>query len=112
MTEARFQAKLLKALRAHPALKDGVVVKLNDRFTKGLPDVMISILGRTTFLELKVGQNMPSKIQHWFLGRLSPSFVVTALKEEVAVREYITDKLFFADFNDAVEEIVRRCINA
>lgn len=114
MTEARFQSKLLKALRQHPALKDGVVVKLNDRFTRGLPDVMVSICGVTTFFELKVSPNIPSKIQHYFLGKLAPrAFVVTRLRNgDVTLHHYMATNQVITGFNDAVIEIVRRCIDA
>lgn len=71
--EATFQSKLLRALRSHAALKDAVVLKLNaDATTKGIPDVMISLRGVTTFFELKCEPNEATKIQVWYLKRLAP----------------------------------------
>lgn len=82
MTEARFQAKLLTALRQHPALREAVIWKLSDRFTRGIPDVFVSMDGVTRFFELKVWPNRPTKIQRYWLERLGTerAYVVTLLR--------------------------------
>lgn len=104
MTESAFTSKLLKALRAHPALRDAVIWKLNDRTTKGIPDVCIVLRGVTTWFELKVWPNRPTKIQWHYLEKLQRSYVVTRLRSgSIAIDQ---GKLFGADFDVAVETIV------
>jgi len=70
MTESQFQAKLLKALRDHPALKDAVIFKHSDRFNGGIPDISVTVKGVTTWIELKVYPNKLSKLQEYYLRRL------------------------------------------
>jgi len=77
MTEARFQAKLLKELRKHPALKEAVIFKHSDRFNGGVPDISITIGAQTTWLELKVYPNKPDKLQQFYLNRMQRSHVLT-----------------------------------
>src|SRR5277367_2980059 len=80
MTENQFQAILLSRLRKHSDLKEAVIWKLSDRFTRGIPDVLISLRGVTTYFELKVWPNGPTKIQAHYLKMLSPrGHVVTRL---------------------------------
>lgn len=111
MTEARFQSRLLKSLRQHPVLKDGIVVKLSDRFTSGLPDVMVSTVtleyGRyvTTFFELKVWPNKMTKIQRYYFNRMKAHLVTLYKNGDIFVGEFV------GNFPQAVEEIVRRCVN-
>lgn len=108
MTESAFTRKLLRALRSHAALKEGIVWKLNDNFTKGIPDVLIYLHGFTTFLELKVWPNTPTKIQAYYLRKLIlRAHIVTLLKDKTIVFDYHFSRIF--DFNECVEEIVRIC---
>jgi hypothetical protein len=107
MTESQFQAKLLKALRQHAALKYAVIWKTSDRFTRGIPDVLISLNGVCTWLELKVWPNAPTKIQAYFIKRLVRAHVVTLLKNGTIIFDYRFSEMY--DFDLAVREIVRRC---
>lgn len=108
MKEAVFQAKLLRALRGNPVLKEAVIWKLNDNYTKGIPDVLISLRGVTTFFELKCWPNMPTKIQAYYLGRLKPrSYVVTRLLSgQIVIAHHFSYPL---TFGSAVVEIGRLC---
>lgn len=114
MTESQFQAKLLRALRAHPAMKDAVIVKLNDRFTRGLPDVMISLRGKTTFFELKKWPESPTKIQAYFLERMAPCSWVLTFDRGMATFMYSGAKgnqfiLRNNDFHETLRAVIVRC---
>jgi hypothetical protein len=52
MTESQFTQRLLRAFRRR--MPGAVVVKLNDRFTAGLPDFYIVHNGHTTWWEVKL----------------------------------------------------------
>ena len=52
MTEASVTQDLLKHLKAN--LPGAVVLKICDRFTKGIPDVVVTWRGYTTWLEIKL----------------------------------------------------------
>lgn len=108
MTESAFTRKLLKALRSNVTLRSGIVWKLNDNFTKGIPDVLIYWNGFTTYFELKVWPNTPSKIQAYYLKKLAPrAHVVTLLKSNEIVFDYHFSCTF--DFNECVREIAWKC---
>lgn len=109
MREAAFTRKLLRALRSHIALRDAVIWKLNDNYTKGIPDVLISLKGVTTFFELKCWPNGPTKIQAYYLKRLLPrAHVVTRLLSGQIVVGYHFSYPF--EFKEAVENIVKLCL--
>ena len=108
MQESKFTQKLLKALRSHPRLHSAVIFKHNDRSTRGIPDFSISIGVRTLWFEVKVGKNNPTKIQAYFLKKLSTGAVL--LRNSGAIT-WFTDNEYF-EFAELVEIIVRRCINA
>lgn len=71
MTESQFQAKLLRALREHPALRDwqDTIWKVSDRFGGGRPDLQIFNGKNTNYFELKVWPKVPTKIQSFFLRK-------------------------------------------
>ena len=71
MTESQFTSKLLKALRAHPALREvAVVVKHCNPYHRGVPDFSVSIGPRTLWVEVKEKGEKPEKIQDWHLQRM------------------------------------------
>jgi hypothetical protein len=112
--EAAFQSKLLKALRSHPALRDAVIVKLNDRFTRGLPDIMICLHGVTTFFELKKWPETPTKIQSYFLQRMAPNSWVLTFDRGMATFMYSGAKgnqfiLRNESLAQTVSAVVARC---
>jgi len=107
MTEAQFQSKLLKALRSHPALKDAVIWKMNDRYTKGIPDILVFCNDTTTFLEVKIWPNKPTKIQQYYLDKLRPaSYTITRLRNgDITVQPWSYARIF------KLEEIADLCTN-
>jgi hypothetical protein len=116
MTESQFQSKLLARLRKHPSLKDAVIWKLSDRFTGGIPDVLISLKGVTTFFELKRWPNQPTKIQKFYLQKLAPrSWVIVAgSKGDSIMYSGARGNQFLLrneDFEDTVQAVVVRCSN-
>jgi hypothetical protein len=110
LKEAMFTAKLLRVLRAHAALRDAVIWKLNDRTTRGIPDFVVTTQeGRTTWWEVKMYPNYPTKIQAYFLNRLRFSWCIYAHTRS-GVK--IPPSVSIFTFDEAVEEVVRRCVNA
>jgi|SRR6266850_4298758 len=114
MTESTFCRKLLRALRSHAALRGAVIWKLNDRTTSGIPDFVVTTReGRTTWWEVKVAPNDLTKIQHYYLAKLRFSWAVMFLKSgSVTIRPQGVPVNHFWGFVAAVEEIVRRCVDA
>ena len=106
MIEGGFQGKLLKALREHPVLKRGVIWKISDRSTRGIPDVLINVNGETTFLEIKVWPEKQTKIQKYFFKRLQPHAHLVSFGASGVID---LDGAVF-DFELLVEEIVKRCV--
>jgi hypothetical protein len=74
MREAHFQSKLLRALRQR--MPEAVIWKLSDRWTCGVPDVMVSLRGVVTWFELKTQSNDVTRIQAEWLKRLVRGHVV------------------------------------
>ena len=113
MTESQFQGRLLRALRAHPSLKDAVIFKHSDRFSSGVPDFSVTVGCRTTWWEVKVAPNKTTKIQSWFLAKLGAcAFVVKSSSDGRWVEWFNAFEERGTSFNFAVEFIVQRCINA
>lgn len=81
MLEGAFTSKLLKKLRTHPILKDAVIYKHSDYFTKGVPDFSITWqpAALTTWWEVKISPNTLTQIQKWYLDHLRPvAYLITA----------------------------------
>jgi len=114
VTESRFAAKLLSALRQHPALKDAVIWKLSDRTTRGIPDFVVTTReGHTTWWEVKVAPNKLAKIQSYYLTKLRYSWCVILLKHNsvtIQPQGMPVNTSYF--FGAAVELIVQRCRDA
>ena len=53
MTERDFVEKIQTAIKAEPALRGAVTFKLAETLTSGIPDLSITVLGRTIWLEVK-----------------------------------------------------------
>ena len=105
-TESQFTARLLRALRAHPALRDAVIWKHNDRTTRGIPDFSMTINGRTTWWEIKVGDNRLTKIQKYFIERLQPVAFVVRCK--CGSLHFLNETAPSMDFGFLVDQIVSR----
>ena len=113
MTESQFQAKLRAALQA--AMRDSVILKISDRFTAGIPDLMISTpQPLVTWLELKVGKNELTRIQYETLKRLKRGYVVKPYRGKYFIRhigQWYEDLTKFDSFAGLIAEIVRICRN-
>jgi len=113
MTESFFTRKLLKALRSHPALLDAVIWKHNDASTGGIPDFSVSIGKITMWGEVKRYPNKPTKLQWNSIGRLgSGCLLITDHRNGLIGLWQPTKAAATFNFDDLVEEIVRRCVNA
>lgn len=112
MTESAFTRKLLRALRGHAALRGAVIWKLNDRTTGGIPDILVQESeGHTTFWEVKIAPNGCTKLQKYYLDRLRFSWVVVASADGRTCFLSPSD-MTPGTFEELVEEIVRRCVDA
>jgi hypothetical protein len=115
MLEAAFTAKLLKALRTHPGLiRDAVIWKHADPYSKGIPDFSISIGQKTIWFEVKVWPNRPTKLQSYYLSRLKAGGkLIMALSSGGKViiafssGRFVGFNGYWHTFSGLVEEIVR-----
>jgi len=111
MTESQFQSRLLKALRSHPALKDAVIFKHSDRFSRGIPDFSVTVNARTTWWEVKVAPGKTTKIQSWFLAKLGAcAFVIKASSDGRWVEIFNATYGRGTQFASAIEEIVEQAV--
>jgi hypothetical protein len=68
--------KLLKRLRI--IMSDATIFKLNDYYSSGIPDFIITINSLSTWFEIKVHPNKPTQLQAYYLERLKPrAFLIT-----------------------------------
>lgn len=74
MTESKFTHELMADLRG---LTGGHVLKHCDRFTGGIPDLSVTVHGLTTWIEVKVDEYKPTKLQLWNIRQLQQAIVVT-----------------------------------
>lgn len=109
MRESEFTQRLLKALRAHPAMKDAVIFKHNDRSTRGIPDFSISIGMKTLWVEVKKHGNSPTKIQSYFISKLRDGCLIIVHRIDiVSIQQQGSFELYRPE--EAVESIVRRMV--
>lgn len=66
--EAELQNKIIKALKKHQP--DVKVIKIHDKYTSGISDLIICHRGKFVAIELKVGNNKPTKLQELFLMQI------------------------------------------
>ncbi len=114
MLEGEFTRRLVRALRAHPALAEAVVWRHIDRFTAGEPDISVSIGKHTEHFELKVHPNKPTKLQSYYLKRLGAGgHLVTVAKDLHWARLDDADSHCQKQraFNWLISNIVRICVN-
>lgn len=113
--EAKFQAKLLKALRAHPALKDAVIWKHIDMRNGGIPDLTVTVNGITTWLEIKVYPNKLSSLQEYYIKKIGfrrARVVRFGRHGEVDITdEQGIYQRFVDDFRMAVNTLAIICVN-
>lgn len=111
MKESQFQSKLLPALRR--IMPQAIVVKFNDRFTSGIPDVMVSLKGMVTWFELKTDHNPVTVLQRETMKRLVRAYEVRAIGNKfVVMQSSWSDAQHWLDtFNELVAEMVRICRN-
>ena len=103
MLEGKFTQKLLKALRSAPELHEAVIWKHSDWITAGVPDFSVTINGLTTWFEVKVAPNVPTKLQAYYLEKLQPrAYLVTVSKFGTVMIHDVATR----DMEDAVNLIV------
>jgi hypothetical protein len=113
MREAEFQRKLIKALKAHPAMREAVIWKIADRFGGGRPDLQIINQGRTTYYELKKPNEKPTKLQQYYLDRIGESAAwikPTATGEGFLFFWARESHTYAQSFDECVEIIVKRAL--
>ena len=71
LSETRLKQKVLAFLKAE--YPQAWVYKAADRWTSGIPDLLLCVDGRFMGIELKVGNNQPTKIQKYVIERIRAS---------------------------------------
>ena len=91
MNESQLTRKILKAIKIHHP--DVWVYKTNDRFTSGIPDLIMCINGCFCAVELKSPQiknSMPNKIQAFVLNNIDRADGATSICNSwIEVDEFI-----------------------
>ena len=67
MTESQLTRKVMLWLRRDLGC---FPLKLSDRWTSGIPDIVVTYKGRTVWIELKTGTGRLSDIQKWTIDKL------------------------------------------
>ena len=71
LSETRLKNKVIQFIkREYPGVW---VYKTADRWTSGIPDLLLCIEGRFYAIELKVGRNQPTKIQRYVIEKIRVS---------------------------------------
>jgi len=71
LSETTLKRKVLAFLKAeYPTVW---IYKAADRWTSGIPDILLCVDGRFMAIELKVGSNQPTKIQKYVLAKIRAS---------------------------------------
>jgi hypothetical protein len=68
MNETQLKIKVIKMLRKE--FPDVWFFKVHDMFRSGLPDLILCVHGRFCAIELKVGDNGPTKLQEYEIGKI------------------------------------------
>ncbi|MFA5161887.1 MAG: VRR-NUC domain-containing protein [Elusimicrobiales bacterium] len=71
LSETRLKQKVLAFLKAE--YPRAWVYKAADRWTSGIPDILLCVDGRFMAIELKVGNNQPTRIQKYVLAKIRAS---------------------------------------
>jgi len=82
MSETKLKISVLKYLKSLPYVW---VYKANDKFTSGIPDILICFYGTFVAIELKFENNKVTKLQSYVLWRIRNAggkvLVARSLKE-------------------------------
>ena len=71
LSETRLKNKVIQFIkREYPGVW---VYKTADRWTSGIPDLLLCIEGRLYAIELKVDRNQPTKIQRYVIEKIKAS---------------------------------------
>lgn len=108
MTESQWTAKLLKALRAHPAMKNCWIQKFNDRTSSGIPDFVVARGRVSIYYEVKLWPSKPTKLQAWTLKKLGDGGALITVKGREHFVTPIAPYIGAMDFDQLVQEIVQR----
>lgn len=108
MLEGAFTSKLLKKLRTHPVLKDAIIYKHSDYFTKGIPDFSITFppASLTTWWEVKMFHNQPTGLQQWYHDHLRPVSYFIIAQPDGKMARIIPSEYGIMNIESLVEEIV------
>ena len=109
MNESSFTSRLLAALRGDPILRDGIVWKLSDRFTGGIPDFLVAVRGRVTFWEVKVNPRKLTKLQAYYINRLFP--IAYVIRTDGKQQHWISGDNDAYSFAELVREVTIRCVS-
>jgi len=71
LSETRIKEKVLAFLKAE--YPKAWVYKAADRWTSGIPDLLMCVDGRFVAIELKAGKNQPTKIQKYVIESICAS---------------------------------------
>lgn len=71
LSETTLKRKVLACLKAE--YPHAWVYKAADRWTSGIPDILLCVAGRFMAIELKAGNNQPTKIQKFVLAQIRAS---------------------------------------
>lgn len=66
-SETRLKNKVLKYIKHN---YHAFVYKPNDRFTSGIPDIIMCVDSKFVAIELKVGNNQPTALQEYMLRKI------------------------------------------
>lgn len=69
MTESDLTRSVAQMIRRE--FSDVWFYKVNDRFTSGLPDLLLCVEGQLYGIELKIGKNKPTKLQQHFIDKIN-----------------------------------------
>lgn len=89
MTEAEYQAKLVKKLRI--LFPDCVILKNDPGYLQGIPDLVIFYEDRYAFLEVKASETAPTQVNQPYyvelLNRMSFAAFIYPSNEREVLRE-------------------------
>jgi hypothetical protein len=115
-----WREKLRPALLREPALKNWILWKHCDMYTRAIPDFSLSFEKTTIWFELKIWPNGPTKMQAYYIKRLRRGGTLITVDKDLkrawmqtgAYCDVACDlKTSAAVVEWLVSEIVRRCVN-
>jgi len=106
MLEGEFTRRLKPEIEKR--MKQAVVWKHSDRFTRGIPDLSVTWGSSTLWIEVKMEPEMPTKIQEYFLRKLGFGAALICASRDgrsAAFTSPFTGKTSFVTF-DRLSELI------